>query len=63
VFRKEGDVAVADAKRVGGKIDAGLVALEHIQAEKKVHRLSLKDGQRNRKEEASESDLRRMDTS
>jgi len=54
---EEGNVDVADDERAFLQVDAGLVALEHVEAEEEVDVLALHDGEAAGEEEGADLDL------
>ena len=57
---EEGDLDVADDEPAFLQVDAGLVALEHVEAEQQIHVFAFHDGEAAGEEEAADLDLRRV---
>jgi hypothetical protein len=62
VLRKERNADLTDAQAVGREVNAGLVALEHVEAKEEVHRLAFQHRKGDREEEVAQLHLRRVDT-
>lgn len=54
---QERDFLVPDHERALGEVDAGLVALEHVEPEQQIHVLAFHDGEAAGEEQAADFDL------
>lgn len=63
MFGQEGNAGLTDTETICREIDASLMTLEHVKAEKKIDGLSFQYGESDGQKQVAEFDLRRVNAS